>query len=119
MGAFGSNTIKATRLYSNCPLMMMDLKKSVRRKDFPSGKTTDIVRTYTDRAGKRRVCGGAGLKGTQAYPDGFGVEVAASYARHTKSFDGAPELHQYQQQQQQQQHHKQPQQQHPPPTQTA
>ena len=33
-------------------------------------KTRDVVRACTDKGGRRRVCGGAGLKRTQRYPIG-------------------------------------------------
>ena len=53
------------------------LKATIKRSDFKQldpAVATNVK--YTDKKGSRRVHGGPGLKGTQAYPPLFGVRVA-------------------------------------------
>ena len=43
---------------------------------FVAAEDQDIVRRLADGPdGKRRVCGGKGLKATEAYPPGFGPAI--------------------------------------------
>ena len=44
--------------------------------------STGVTRSYVDQEGRRRCCGGSRLKGTQAYPDGLGTEVARQLSRY-------------------------------------
>jgi hypothetical protein len=81
MGAFGAASPKATVLYSSSDwinAMQRSLDRTKLKKQ-DAGKNLDIARQYVDTAGRRRVQGGHGLKATQAYPDGFGVSLAAEY----------------------------------------
>ena len=48
-----------------------------------------IVTVYTDKNGKRCVHGGAALKASQAYPDGFGMAMRELYLEHRKELEEA------------------------------
>jgi hypothetical protein len=79
LGAFGAATPKGTRLYGNNAAVLALLKKTITRGDFkkpPKGQETNLRQKMA--SGHERVRGGPGLKGTQAYPVGFGVAVAAA-----------------------------------------
>jgi hypothetical protein len=77
MGAFGAATPKGTRLYGNNAAVLKGLKRTIKRGDFqkpPAGDETNLRKLLP--SGRELVRGGPGLKGTQAYPPGFGVAVA-------------------------------------------
>jgi hypothetical protein len=79
MGAFGAATPKGTRLYGNNAAVLALLKRTIKRGDFkkpPKGQETNLRHRKAD--GRERVRAGPGLKGTQAYPVGFGIAVAAA-----------------------------------------
>lgn len=73
MGAFGAVSPKPTMLLGNAPWIDR-LKKSVRLSAFK--KDASITTSHVDSQGRRRFTGGQGLKRTQEYPKGYGVECA-------------------------------------------
>ena len=66
MADFGSPTAKPTLLYSSSDAIdMLPMFKTRRRLH-----EREMVRRYIDHTGRPRVCGGADLKSSQAYPRG-------------------------------------------------
>ena len=88
MQPFGGTTRKATLLYSNSE----GLHKLYKPLDRAQQSEVQTYETVTDVSGQKKVNGTSGLKGTQAYPDGFGQAVAARYlseiAEHRDDFAG-------------------------------
>ena len=92
MGAFGAPTPKATLLWSNNVPFLMTLKRNIRRCDFVDQERHQVSKRYQDNNGHARVTGGAGLKRTQAYPEGFGEAVIAGWIATRDSFVGVPKV---------------------------
>ena len=86
MGAYGGSSKKSLKLFSN--------RKWVGRLRcrVPKGKRftdTQLTKVYWDAKGNRRITGGAKLKQSQAYPELFGLHVAATY-RQSMAADKEP-----------------------------
>ena len=72
-GMFGGTSPKPTKLWGT-PTWLSQLARKLDRNIAWSVTTAN---RYTDAGGTRRVTGTSDLKGTQAYPDGYGEAVAA------------------------------------------
>ena len=75
MGAFGAQTVKPTRLYSNRGWIKdMALTVPAEYKGNPELETVT-------RSSSGAITGGKDLKDTQAYPDGYGKALLAAWKR--------------------------------------
>ena len=84
MGSYGAGSPKATILYSNTP-HIQDLWMP---KDSSTQSTISTVRYDADGSGNVRVHGTPDLKGTEAYPVGFGSAVGSLFVNHRSAQDG-------------------------------
>ncbi len=83
MGAYGGTSLKPTTLMGTAPF----LTQLARRCSPQQGLRLQLwgVRTtkkWRDGQGKKRCQGTGALKGTQAYPEGFGAAHALAFRRH-------------------------------------
>ncbi len=83
MGAYGGSSPKATHLYGTAPYLHTLATRCTgedrARLQQDGVKTT---RRWTDASGRARCQGTADLKGTQAYPEGWGAAHAHAFAAH-------------------------------------
>ena len=82
MGAFGGTSVKPTHLVGTAPYLQ-ELARTCSAEDREQLRLNG-VRTavqYTDAQGQKRCYGSAALKGTQAYPDGFGAAHALAFKK--------------------------------------
>ena len=98
MGAFGGSSVKPTHLWGTAPY----LAKLARTCDGPQRLQLRVEGVQTthrsvDSTGRRRCQGTRDLKGTQAYPWGFGaahaLAFAEAYGRPAASGLSSPEAH--------------------------
>ncbi len=81
MGAYGGSSTKATHLWGTAPYLM-----GLARRCDPAlcealqDKGVKTSRSWVGNGGKRRCCGTSDLKGTQAYPEGWGKAHAEAFA---------------------------------------
>ena len=80
LGAFGAPTAKPMYLWTTsswlCELQAYKIPKGTKFLD------DDVCRKSVDKRGRIHVSGGAGLKGTQAYPDGLGAAIAKHWRQY-------------------------------------
>jgi hypothetical protein len=81
MGAYGGDSIKSLKLYSN-ENWVQELYRPLSSRTKLTN--TNVVVRYTDKNGCVRVRGGSALKDTQAYPVEFGRVVGKLYKKHMK-----------------------------------
>ena len=88
MGAFGGTSVKGTHLYGTAPYLgQLELRCSqALRMRLQHDYGVQTTKKTTDAEGRRRTQGTKDLKGTQAYPEGFG----ASHAQAFSAFYGPP-----------------------------
>ena len=83
MGAYGGRTLKPTTLMGTAPFAHELARTCTARQQLRlqlwGAKTTT---KWKDAHGKRRCQGTAALKGTQAYPEGFGAALALRFKAH-------------------------------------
>ena len=83
MGAYGGSSVKPTHLWGTAPYLQ-DLARRCNAADRARLEAEGVktTRRWTDADG-RKCCQGTGdLKGTQAYPEGWGVAHAHAFAEH-------------------------------------
>ena len=82
LGYYLGESAKLIDLYSNCGCVK-DVLMFKLRNYLPT--SSGVVKAHTGVDGRRQVSGDVGLKGTQAYPQGFGNAVALMYDRNRES----------------------------------
>ncbi len=83
MGAYGGRSLKPTHLVGTAPYIQ-DLRRScsaLQRQRLATEGVATATATL-DEHGRKRPQGTAALKGTQAYPEGFGASHALAFQRH-------------------------------------
>ena len=76
LGMYGADSAKATRLWSNIPLLTKRLFRKLDVTKIVLDPTAPVTITYKGKNGRRAVDGGQGLKRSQTYPPEFGKAVA-------------------------------------------
>lgn len=91
MGDFGATSKKPSWIYSSHPFIteLKEYAGTYGRKR----PQTQIVKRYTDKNGKKCVQGGAALKASQHYPEGFGMAMRDVFLKHRKELEAAAEAH--------------------------
>ena len=93
MGAYGGTSLKPTTLMGTAPyLWVLERRcpRGLRERLSLEGVVTTT--TWTDESGQKRAQGTAELKGTQAYPEGFGAAHALAFAGHFGQPSATPGL---------------------------
>ncbi len=83
MGAYGGSSPKPTHLYGTASYLReltLTCTHTLKRRLGEEGVQT--THYYTDEQGRKRCQGTKHLKGTQAYPEGFGAAHAQAFHRH-------------------------------------
>lgn len=81
MGAYGGDSLKSLKLYSNERWVQELYRPLTSRTKLTN---SNVVVRYTDKNGCVRVRGGSALKDTQAYPVEFGRVVGKLYKNYMK-----------------------------------
>lgn len=83
MGAFGGSSVKPTHLWGTAPYLG-ELARTCSAPERLQLRLAGVQTTLrsTDAQGRRRCQGTADLKGTQAYPWGFGAAHALAFSAH-------------------------------------
>ena len=90
MGAYGGDSQKTLKLYSNEQWIEQLYKKLPSEQKFTNNTVT---KSYLNSNGEKKVTGGKGLKATQAYPLPFGMAVGRAYVKNLREkASPAPEM---------------------------
>ena len=90
MGSYGGRSVKPTHLIGTAPYLQ-HLRRScsgIQLQRF-SGEGVVTTTAIRDASGKKRPHGTAELKGTQAYPEGFGARHATLFREHFGAVAGS------------------------------
>ncbi len=82
-GAYGGSSIKPTHLWGTAPyLAQLSRRCTAADKVRLEAEGVQTTNRYVDNAGRKRCQGTSDLKGTQAYPENWGVAHAHAFAKH-------------------------------------
>ena len=88
LGAYGANSLKRIKIYTNAKwLCELGTATVPRGTTFLNSGTVAIK--YVDSKGETKVKGGPDLRATQAYPPRFGIAIAALYAQNARPAEHA------------------------------
>ena len=82
MEDFGGESPKGTWLYSQFSWTSELTEFATGKKTQPRVQKKPVSLNWFNKQGKRKWCGGAGLKNSQAYPPGFGKAVQKTFQKH-------------------------------------
>jgi len=83
MKMYGGRSLKPTWLYSNYEWVTgIDRYATQTKAEALRTPNLELVKKYVDGSGRVRIVGNGNLKGSQAYPRGFGEAIALLHHEH-------------------------------------